>query len=613
MDISVIVPVYNVEEFLVECLESVRRNVAGLHAEVLLIDDGSTDNSSIIARLYAEKLDKFLYYRTENGGLSRARNYGVSLAKGKYLFFMDSDDMLTDGILKKMLETAERNGTELTVCNVARYRNGKASESFLHLRAFHGLRNTVSHITKHPNLIFDSTTWNKLILRSFYKKQNITFPDGYTYEDMVPYFIMHYHCNAVSVIHETGYLYRSRTGPNKQITQIIDKKRLTDIIEMMTQAIMYARKQAVSSDIMEALETKFLIFDFDAWFDRIPLLPADEAVEYFNLIRNFVNKSIDKEYIGKIPLIKQQIYNDILQGDFGHLLRVVNYKNANYSRAPVIENDGRLELKLPANIFTIESRSAAHEFGRNIQPECIINSVTTTGSSVSIQGRLFIRRISVPFHNTGFFKAFLLNETTGCMFPLPVSPFRKHDLTELQGNVLNYDDYSYCRYDYDGAGFQMDVDFAQLVQNEGFIGNNYIILIYDFVHCRGDWLLKGITGNARTKAGKFIFEDKEHIGKITFDAQNIIRVVLDMKQDKKPENPGTDILRSIPVEFKSTMAGKQLVKLQKENKNLQKKNKVLEKENKVLLKRKEELDKIKNSNGYKALKKYYKVRGFFFK
>ena len=60
--ISVIIPVYNAEEYLVDCLESVKRNVSNLESEVLLIDDGSTDNSSAIARLYAEKAEKFFYY-----------------------------------------------------------------------------------------------------------------------------------------------------------------------------------------------------------------------------------------------------------------------------------------------------------------------------------------------------------------------------------------------------------------------------------------------------------------------------------------------------------------------------------------------------------------------
>lgn len=613
MDISVIIPIYNVEEYLVDCLESVRRNITGLRAEVLLIDDGSTDHSPIIARLYAEKLDSFSYYRTENGGLSRTRNYGASLAKGKYLFFIDSDDMMADGILGKMLETAERNGTELTVCNVARYQDKKTRESFLHLRAFHGLRETVSHVTKQPGLIYDSTSWNKLILRSFFSRLGISFPEGYIYEDMLPNFIMHYYCNGVSIIRETGYLWRSRTGSNKQITQINNRETLADKMEMMARTLTYAREHAASPGIMEALEIKFLSYDFDGWLERLRLLPEDEAGEYVELMKDFYERHIDKEFAEKLPLIKQQVWQDILQGDLAHLLMVLNYKNANYSRAPVIENGDNLELRLPANIFTIESRSAVHEFGNFILPDCIVNSVTASGHKFYLQGRLFLRRVSIPFNGAVYFKAALLNETTGSMLPLPVTPVRKQDLTELQGRVLNYDDYSYCQYDYDGAGFLIDIDFAELTRNSYFYGKNYIILSYDFRHCRGEWLLKGITGNAKKTAERLAYGDGEHTGIITFDAQNIICIALGRKQNKKPENPGTDILRRIPPAFTGTTAGKQLVKLQKDNKALQMDNRKFEKEIRTLRKSKEELDKIKSSNGYKVLRMYYKARNFFFK
>jgi len=131
MDISVIILIYNVEEILVDCLESVRRNVAGLNAEVLLIDDGSKDNSSIIAQLYAEKLDNFSYYQTENYGLIRARKYGVSLATGMCLIFVEPDDVLVDGILKRMLKTMERSRKDLMFCNVARYKDKVSMESSL--------------------------------------------------------------------------------------------------------------------------------------------------------------------------------------------------------------------------------------------------------------------------------------------------------------------------------------------------------------------------------------------------------------------------------------------------------------------------------------------------
>ena len=170
MDISVIIPIFNTGEYLTDCLNTVKRNIAGLTAEVLLIDDGSTDNSASIAKAFAERETEFHYYRTENRGQSCARNYGVSLAMGKYLFFMDSDDLLIDGILLKMFLVAEENKTDLTICNVCKMKEKSFSVSPIHVRAFYNLTGNVTHIKSHSALAYDSTSTNKLIVRSFYVK-----------------------------------------------------------------------------------------------------------------------------------------------------------------------------------------------------------------------------------------------------------------------------------------------------------------------------------------------------------------------------------------------------------------------------------------------------------
>ncbi len=612
MDISVIIPIYNVEEFLVDCLESVRQNVTGLDAEVILIDDGSSDNSPVIAQLYAERLEQFTYYHTENGGLSRARNYGVMLAKGKYLYFVDADDLLTDGILRKMLETAERNGTELTVCNVARYKDKKIQESFLHLHAFHGLREAVSHVTKHPELIYDSTSWNKLILRSFFIKSGITFPEGFTYEDMLPNFAMHFCCTGVSIVRDTGYLWRVRTGSNRQITQVNNKKTLADKMEMMAATLTYARTHAAGPGIMEALETKLLTYDFDSWLDQLRLVPEDEAEEYVALIRGFVDQYIDKEYIGKVPIFKQQVYHDILQSDMIHLLKVINYKNSNYSRAPVVDKNDGQEILLPDDIFTIKNRNAVHEFGNYILPISVIDSAALTGNVVSLAGLLYINRVNVPFQDEGYFKAVLLNENTGSVFPLPVTPVERKDVTTAKGNILNYDDYNYYRYDYDGAGFKIDVDFNEIAKRSEMQGINYIVISYDFKYNSGNWLLKGITGLAKKNAGKFAYEENECRGNITFDVQNIIRIVLGNSREELLSPSGNNIAQEILPVFFSTMAGKQLAKLQKDNKKLKKEKEKIQKEKILIQKEKikiqKELSSIKVSRGFKVLNRYYHVR-----
>lgn len=586
--VSVIIPIYNVEEYLVDCLESVKRNVEDLDAEVLLIDDGSTDRSSVIAKLYAEKVQGFYYYRKENGGPSSARNYGVLLARGKYLFFVDSDDVMVDGILLKMLNIAEKRGTELTICNVARIQDRSIIESYLHERVFQGLRDNYVHIKQYPNLVYDSTSGNKLILRSFYIKCGVSFPKGYLYEDMLPYLVLHYCCNGVSVVRETGYLWRARTGPNKQITATCNKKTLKEKIEMMAQALQFARERIKETEVTRALELKFLSMDFNGWLDMLRLLPENEANIYVNLIVGFINKYIHKENLVQLPLLMQQIYKDLLQGDFCHLLQVINYKNTNYDKAPYFSSGSGIVMQLPANIFTIASRDITHEFGVSaLFPACSMQSATVTGDLAVVEGFLFMKRISVPFGATEYFKACLINENSGNMMPLEVQPVRAHYLTESQGNVLNYDDYQYYQYDYDGAGFRITFDFKELVQKEGFMGNNYILVSYDFSVCSGDWLLKSITENAKGILEKFVYKSEACVGRFAFDSQNIIRIVLSDKETAKQDR--ADAVPCVPSNrLESMVTERQLVQL---------------------LKDKEELERIKNSNGFKFLEKYYWIKG----
>lgn len=114
--VSVIVPVYNVEEFLNRCIDSlVSQTINKKDMEVILVDDGSTDNSPAICDEYAEKYDYIKVYHIENNGVSNARNIGIDKARGKYMMFLDSDDYLSKNSVKSIVEFFNKNNDKIDV------------------------------------------------------------------------------------------------------------------------------------------------------------------------------------------------------------------------------------------------------------------------------------------------------------------------------------------------------------------------------------------------------------------------------------------------------------------------------------------------------------------
>ena len=122
--ISVIVPVYNVEDYLEDALDSIVNQTFN-DIEVLMIDDGSTDNSRYIIEKYALDYDNFYAFHKENEGLPITRNYGLKFAKGEYVHFMDSDDFLINDAFQKMYDCASKYNSDVVTTNFYRYNNNK--------------------------------------------------------------------------------------------------------------------------------------------------------------------------------------------------------------------------------------------------------------------------------------------------------------------------------------------------------------------------------------------------------------------------------------------------------------------------------------------------------
>ena len=117
MKLSIIIPIYDVESYLKRCLDSIV-NQNSNNIEVIMINDGSTDNGPIIAEQYSRQYENFYLINQENKGLSGARNTGISASKGDYLWFVDSDDYIANDAVDKILDAIEVSNADIIATNV---------------------------------------------------------------------------------------------------------------------------------------------------------------------------------------------------------------------------------------------------------------------------------------------------------------------------------------------------------------------------------------------------------------------------------------------------------------------------------------------------------------
>ena len=170
------VPVYNVEEFLETCLDSLLAQTF-TDFEAILVDDGSTDHSAEIAHRYAERDSRFRIVTQENGGLSKARNTGADAANGEFLVFLDSDDALPPNAYELLVGALDETGSDFATGNVHRLTRFATFQSPFLAKTFPETR-LKTHVTKFRPLLADRPAWNKLWRRSFWDANGFRFPEG---------------------------------------------------------------------------------------------------------------------------------------------------------------------------------------------------------------------------------------------------------------------------------------------------------------------------------------------------------------------------------------------------------------------------------------------------
>lgn len=214
MKISTIIPVYNTAKYLRKCIDSIINQSIGFeNIELILVNDGSTDESETIILEYQKKYQNIKYIYQENGGQASARNNGLNCATGDYVSFVDSDDYIKDDMYEKLLMASNNENFDIIVCNFCYIFSNKIIEANI---------NKMSNPVK--NFIITNTTpCNFIAKRKFLFKNNFKFPEGIIYEDLASIPALAIMTNKIFYVKNCLYCYLQRENSTVNNNNYNDK------------------------------------------------------------------------------------------------------------------------------------------------------------------------------------------------------------------------------------------------------------------------------------------------------------------------------------------------------------------------------------------------------
>lgn len=245
--ISVIVPIYNVEQYCRRCFDSLlSQTLNGI--EVLLVNDGSTDSSGNIAKEYANKYPMlFKYLDKKNGGLSDARNYAIPLAVGEYIAFVDSDDYVSPIMFEELYTTAKLQNADIVECEFKYVYENIKKDRIVHIPLYNDTKDCL--IKCYPN------AWNKIYRREWIRSLNVYFPKGLWHEDVEFFFkILPFSCNIPITVHKPLYFYYQRDNSIMNNPNI----KILDIHKVYSDIYDYYSKKGLLTDYESVIEYKYL-------------------------------------------------------------------------------------------------------------------------------------------------------------------------------------------------------------------------------------------------------------------------------------------------------------------------------------------------------------------
>lgn len=314
--LSIILPVYNVEQYLDKCLTNILESTFK-DFELIILNDGTKDNSEDIINKYIEKYkEKIIYIKKENTGLSDTRNVGLTHAKGEYITFVDSDDYIEKNMYEEMFKKIETFPYDIVACDVKLV----YEDSNLEQIVSSGYNNDMQdkEEIKRTMTVQYPTVWNKIYKSSLIK--DVKFSKGVWYEDVEFMLKLYPNISSIGVVKKPLYNYLQRKN---SITYTYNEK-LYDIIDNMTNVIEYYKQNGYYDAYYNELEYLYARFAFATFPKRLAKCGNKEkyfeGIEYAKekVLSNFKNYKKNK-YLSKMG------FKGFYIKHFNKLLADINY------------------------------------------------------------------------------------------------------------------------------------------------------------------------------------------------------------------------------------------------------------------------------------------------
>ncbi|GGV88508.1 hypothetical protein GCM10015535_39890 [Streptomyces gelaticus] len=445
--LSVVVPVHNVELYLTDCLKSLaEQTMADL--EVVMVDDGSTDDSAALAAAFAEQDGRFRLVSQENGGLGHARNTGVRNCDpgARHLAFVDSDDVLPPRAYELLVGALDETGSDLASGNVLRLRASGRLQQSPDLRRPMATTRLRTHISRDWDLAADRIACNKVFRRSFWDEHAFAFPVGALYEDIPVVLPAHFLARSVDVLKDPVYHWRDRPGSVTTRRAVV--RGVQDRVSHLLGVSAFLDEHRDAADKRQ-YEAHVLADDLWSFMEALP----DGDEEYRRAFLTYANEftdQVDPAVLDALPLRLRLMWHLVRERRTGELLDLLAFDKAEPG-AFEVRGVRRRTASFPALTRPVP-RPVLRVGERDLPLTARLRDAHWRGGRLHLKGYAYIRNLPAG-PRAAEFRAGWLRAGRRHVVPLRLRTVDEPEATARSRQSL---------HDYDRSGFETVVDPARL-------------------------------------------------------------------------------------------------------------------------------------------------------